>query len=99
MLLIVGTVRVPPGTPSTARAAMAQMITASRAEPGCLEYSYAEDVLQPGLVHVSELWQDRAALVLHFTSDHMTVWRSTFKTLDITDRNLRLYEVGEPQPL
>ena len=42
---------------------MRAMVEASRAEDGCLGYSYAEDVLEPGLIHVAERWRDRAALV------------------------------------
>ena len=37
---------------------MERMIAASRAEPGCLGYAYAEDILEPGLIRVSEAWQD-----------------------------------------
>ena len=34
---------------------MHKMIASSRDEPGCLHYSYAEDVLEPGLIHVTEI--------------------------------------------
>ena len=49
MLLIVGTIRLPAQNLGAARPAMQQMVEASRAESGCVEYSYAEDVLDPGL--------------------------------------------------
>jgi len=97
MLLIIGTVRLPPDKLSEARHVMAGMILASRAEDGCIEYAYAEDVLEPGLVHVKEVWRDQTALDQHFASDHIAVWRSTWPTFGIKDRNLRLYEVGEPR--
>src|SRR3546814_8600345 len=71
MLLIVGTIRLPAGNLQDARPAMAQMISASRAENGCEEYFYAEDVLDPGLIHVRELWHDQAALDRHFASEHI----------------------------
>ncbi len=41
---------------------MKRMSDASRAEDGCVEYGYAEDVLEPGLIHVKELWIDQNAL-------------------------------------
>ncbi len=75
MLVIVGTVRLPPEKLGEARPAMASMITASRAEPGCIEYSYAQDVLDAGLIHVTEVWRDRAALDEHFRSAHIALWR------------------------
>ena len=97
MLLILGTVRLPPELLDPARREMARMISASRAEDGCEEYCYAEDVLEPGLIHVKELWRDQVALDRHFSSEHIAAWRSTWPALGITDRNLRVYDVGQPR--
>ena len=96
MLLIVGTVRLPASNLDRARAAMKRMIDASRAEDGCAEYSYAQDIGDPGLIHVKEMWRDRAALDAHFGSPHIAEWRACWDDLGIGDRDLRLYEVGEP---
>ena len=76
----------------TARDAMERMITASRAEEGCLAYSYAEDILEPGLIHVAERWKDETALKRHWKSEHLVQWRATWATLGFRDRNLQLYE-------
>src|ERR1700722_13783543 len=97
MLLIIGTVRLPAANLSDARPAMQRMIESSRAEDGCEEYSYAEDIFDPGLIHVKEMWRDQAALDQHFASDHIGEWRSTWSALDIRDRNLSVYDVGEPR--
>jgi quinol monooxygenase YgiN len=97
MLLIVGTVRLPPERLDAARPVMARMVQASRAEDGCAEYSYAEDVLDPGLIHVKELWRDQAALDRHARSEHIAAWRATWPELGVADRDLRAYEVGEPR--
>ncbi len=59
MLLITGTVRLPPDQLAVARPIMRRMIEASRAEPECVAYSYAEDVLDAGLIRVTEIWRDR----------------------------------------
>ena len=96
-VLIIGTIRVPAGSLDRARPAMAMMVSASRAEAGCLAYNYAEDVLDPGLIHVVERWHDRAALVAHFASPHLAAWRAQFADLGIIDRNLVLLE-GEAEP-
>lgn len=97
MLLIVGTVRLRAENLERARPAMRAMVQASRAEPGCLEYGYAEDVLVPGLIHVKELWQDQAALDAHFASAHIAAWRAAWPGLGIGERDLRVYEVGAPR--
>lgn len=99
MILITGTFRILPGALDAARPVMERMIAASRAEPGCLAYSYAEDVLEPSLVRVTELWRDEAALDRHFASSHIAEWRSEWERLGITDRLLDAFEVGDPRPV
>ncbi|MEX1250392.1 MAG: putative quinol monooxygenase [Hyphomonas sp.] len=94
MIVIEGTVRIPPENLEAARPVMKQMIRASRAEPGCIDYAYAVDVLDPGLVRVTERWETRAALTAHFAAAHMATWRSFSPQLGITDRSLRLYEAN-----
>jgi quinol monooxygenase YgiN len=97
MLLIVGTIRLPAGRLDAARPALAAMVEATRAETGCVEYSYAEDVLDPGLIHITERWTSRAALDEHLKSPHLAVWRAHGPALGLAERNLSLYEAGEPE--
>jgi len=99
MLLIVGTVRLPAENLASARPAMKRMVDASRAEQGCIAYGYAEDLLDPGLIRVREMWTDQAALDRHFASAHMAEWRAAGAGLGLADRNLSIYEVGEPRSL
>ena len=91
MLIIVGTIRLPPEKLAAALGAIERMITASRAEDGCLAYSYSEDILEPGLIHVTERWEDQASLKKHWESKHLVEWRATWATLGFRDRNLQLY--------
>ena len=94
-----GTVRLPPEKLENAKPHMLAMVDASRAEEGCLIYAYAQDVFDPGLIHVVEQWRDREALKLHFRTPHMMAWRAAWPTLGITDRDLVLVEAGNPEPL
>ena len=59
-LVIAGTIRVPTDRLEAFRPHMLAMLEASRAEDGCLEYSYAGDVAEPGLIRVFEAWRDRS---------------------------------------
>lgn len=98
MIVIEGTVRIPPENLERARPVMEQMIRASRAEPGCIDYAYSVDVLDPGLIRITERWTSREALQAHFAAAHMATWRAFFPQLGITDRSLRLYD-AEPEPI
>jgi len=99
MLLIVGTVRLPARRMDAARPIMKRMVDATRAEEGCIEYGYAEDIFDPGLIHVKELWTSQVALERHFTTEHIAEWRAAWPSLGIGDRNLRVYDVGPPRPI
>ena len=99
MLLIVGTVRLPPDNLAVARPVMERMVQASRAEPGCLLYVYAEDLFDAGLIHVKEMWADRDALDRHFAAAHLAEWRAAWPTLGIRDRDLALFDVAQPSAI
>jgi len=93
MVVVIGTIRLAPGAVDRARPAMAQIVAASRAEDGCIAYSYAEDVLDAGLIRVAEMWRDQSVLERHFTMPHLTAWRATWPDLGISDRDLRSYRI------
>jgi quinol monooxygenase YgiN len=97
MILVVGTVRVPDGAFESAKTAMEAQIAATREEDGCIRYAYAQDVLDPNVMHVSEAWRDRDALKAHFSAPHMATWRAATAGIGFTDRNLRIYETDEGQ--
>lgn len=99
MLLIVGTVRLPAANLPVARPAMRRMVEASRAEEGCLLYVYAEDLFDPGLIHVKEMWADQAALYRHFQAPHLGEWRAAWERLGIGERDLTQYEVDAGRPI
>jgi quinol monooxygenase YgiN len=98
MIVIEGTVRIPPENLEAARSVMEQMIRASCAEAGCIDYAYSVDVLDPGLIRVTERWESREALAAHFRTAHMATWRAFFPQLGITGRDLRLYDAA-PEPI
>lgn len=73
-------------------AAFAQM-SASRAEPGCLDYTYALDVADPCLMRVLERWESWQALEDHFARPHMIAWRAALASVTMVERNLHAHEV------
>jgi quinol monooxygenase YgiN len=98
-LIVAGTVRVPADNLAGLKPHMETMLAASRAEDGCLTYSYAEDVAEPGLIRVFEAWRDRTALDAHVRAPHMAEWRAAWPQFGVTDRRLSLYEVAAERAL
>jgi quinol monooxygenase YgiN len=94
MLVVLGTFRLPSASLEAGRTAMERVIAASRAEPGCIEYAYAEDVSEPGLFRVNEAWESREALATHFEAAHMKAWQRERAELGMSDRTVTAYDVA-----
>ena len=99
MLLVIGTFRLPAEMIQDAWPVMQEMIEASMEEEGCLAYSYAHDMLEPGLIRVNETWRDEDALEEHFASEHMEEWRANWERLGIHDRDLFMVEASTAKPV
>ncbi|BDW82076.1 antibiotic biosynthesis monooxygenase [Erythrobacter sp. Dej080120_24] len=95
MIIVVGSFRIPPSMIEVVIPVMEHMIKASRAEEGCIEYAYALDVLDKGLVRVSEKWRDRAALEAHFRTAHIAEWRAQVSSLAMSERELTAHETDD----
>lgn len=78
---------------------MLDMIKASRAEPGCLAYAYAVDLMDPLVIRVHEEWVDRAALAAHFSSPHLKSWRGALAQCGIASRTLHSWSATDPEPV
>jgi len=92
MILVAGTFRMPPENVAIAVGMAKRVIEATRAEDGCIAYAYAQDLLDPGLIHVAEKWRDRSALDAHFKTANMQAWITERAVLNLTERNIRIYE-------
>ena len=62
MVILSVFLRVPPDQVEVLRPHMKAAIAASRAEPGCVFYTLAEDMAEPGLIRAFEVYRDDAAL-------------------------------------
>jgi len=75
MLILSVFFRAPPDQAEVLRPHMQTVIAASRAEPGCLFYTLAEDIAEPGLIRAFEVYVDDGALKAHGDSEHFKAWR------------------------
>lgn len=98
-IAVIGSFRLPPERLEEARPAMVRVIEATLTEDGCIAYSYAEDVADPGLIRVSEMWESREHLAAHFRTPHMHRWAEERAGLGLTNRDIAAYEVSEAERL
>ncbi|HEY6815398.1 MAG TPA: putative quinol monooxygenase [Croceibacterium sp.] len=94
MIAVLGSFRFPAEAVEQARPLMRAVIEATLAEDGCRAYSYAEDVAEPGLFRVTELWDSREALSTHFATPHMKAWSEARAALGFFDRRIAVHEIG-----
>jgi quinol monooxygenase YgiN len=93
-LVLAGTFRVPPDQLKALEPHMRAVIAASRSEDGCLDYSFAVDLDDAGLIRVFEHWRDQACLDAHFQTSHMDAWRQARAEHGFHERRLTAYEVS-----
>lgn len=65
MIIVTGAVRFGNGEIERLRGALVRNVEASRKEEGCEAYSYAVDLTEPGLLRITEMWRDEAAVDAH----------------------------------
>jgi quinol monooxygenase YgiN len=100
MIVLTGTVRIPPENLADARPLMAAVVAATLKEDGCINYMFGEDVTEPGRIIIAEAWRDREALMSHLQQPHFAAWRMAGAELGVSDRNIMIYEAGDdPTPL
>ena len=99
MIQINGTLKLAPDTLSKGREAIVAMVRASRAEDGCIEYGFAQDLTDPDVLYLVERWRDRAALDAHSASPHMAEFRRAMAANPAVERDLRIFETDDGLPL
>lgn len=99
MVIVEGWVRSTPESLERLREAAVAMIAATRAEDGCLEYSYAADLAEPGMLRVIERWRDEAALQAHFATPHMQTFAAAMAQAEISAMLVKAYAAEEARTL
>ena len=98
MIIVSGTATFKDGALNEIRDEMEAMITASRAESGCIDYRYGLDTLNSNEMVVLEYWDDWAALEAHFNTPHMVKWREALAGVVIS-RDIKACEAGPVKAL
>ena len=99
MIQINGTIRLGRSIDAATRKAIVEMVRASRAEDGCIDYAFASDLADPDTLILFERWRDQAALDAHGKSDHMAAFQEFMGVNPPEASDLRIYDTDEGQPL
>ena len=67
-MIVGGTFELDPELRDAFIASRAEMMRNSRSEPGCIEYTFCADPLDPSRVVLFEKWDDQAALDAHIAA-------------------------------
>jgi quinol monooxygenase YgiN len=68
MLIVAGEFRVDPEQREEFLRSRMQSMRVARAEPGCVEYVFSADPLDPGRIVLFERWEDDDALAAHLAA-------------------------------
>ncbi|MBV8970853.1 MAG: antibiotic biosynthesis monooxygenase [Sphingomonadaceae bacterium] len=81
------------------RAAATAMVKATAAEPGCLDYAFAQDLGEPATLRLTERWADEAALAAHFATPHMAAFNAAIAGAAVVAASVKAYAGDEVRTL
>lgn len=91
MILVQGEARVHLDDLPVLRAAAAWLVPASRQDPGCQFYAFSEDMLEPGVINISQRWVDDAALMAHIATQHAARFGDVLRAIRLLDIRVTSY--------
>jgi len=76
------------------RGTLSEMESATRAEAGCHDYSFSQEISDPNRMRIVELWESMEALADHFATPHMATFNAAFESRPPRSMSLKVYELG-----
>ncbi|MDO9398026.1 MAG: SDR family NAD(P)-dependent oxidoreductase [Herbiconiux sp.] len=98
-LVVSGVLVVDPRHHDEVAAAMANVVTESRQEPGNLAYSWTADLTQPGTFRLFEHWETAEGLERHAASAHGQAFLDLLEDVGPVEADLHTHEVSDTQQL
>jgi quinol monooxygenase YgiN len=98
-LIIAGTIDVEPSELDEVMPHLVEMMVASNAESGCIDYSFTRDEIVPGRIRLFEKWESDEALAAHFASPHMATFQAAASEFSDLGRELAKYGISSEEVL
>lgn len=77
------------------RPALVEMENASRAEDGCHDYTFLQELGNPDVLRINEKWESMEALQAHFATPHMAKFNEAMGAHPPRSMDLSIHELGE----
>jgi quinol monooxygenase YgiN len=98
MIVVNAIIESTPDDITILKEAIGVMEKASRAEPGCDDYTFCVELNNPGTLRIVEKWQSVEALMEHMGTAHMAEFQQAIGANPPTAMDVKFYEVKEIQP-
>lgn len=99
MIIVAGTVFVRADKLAEAKQLALTMAKATKAEAGCLDYTFYNDLENPSKFFIFETWETQEALTQHFQTEHMHVFNESLPNVLASKPYITRYEVSSAAPL
>lgn len=98
MIVVNAVVTTTPENIVALQGAISTMETASREEPGCLDYTFSVELNDSSVVRITEKWQTLDDLKAHFETPHMAEFQAIMGATPPESMEAHFYEVNEIKP-
>jgi quinol monooxygenase YgiN len=105
MIIALGDVYVRIPERDEVRELMRRTQAATRSQPGCRRYEFAEAVDEPGRFAIVQVWEDSAALERHYRSQAFADYQAAIGAYLVRTTELRVYQADagvtpfDPSPI
>lgn len=94
MIVVLARVTSTRGDIEALREVLAEMEQATRAEEGCHDYVFCQEISDPERIRVVELWDSMEALTAHFGTPHMARFNAALAERPPRAMTLEVHELG-----
>ena len=98
MIVVNAVITATADTIAALKDAIAAMETASRAEPGCHDYTFSVELNNPDVLRITEKWASMEDLQAHFAMPHMADFQAAMAANPPQAVEAKFYEVTEVTP-
>jgi len=94
MIIVLAEVESSADAIASLRDALVEMQTASRAEAGCHDYTFTQEIGDSDRLRIVELWESMDALREHFGMPHMAKFREALAASPPKSMDIKVHELG-----